>query len=162
MWGTDVGLRVKTRSGRGGAISGITMRRVRMDGVLTALSVNTYYHCDADGHDDWVQAREPAAVGDGTPQIDGITVEGVDIYRLAHAAGVFLGLPEAPIRNVRIRELRIHTMDRDAVPAPPIMADGVRDMLHERVVGEHADIDSDDVALLSSDTISALSSRTAL
>src|SRR3546814_8548159 len=129
MWGTDVGLRVKTRSGRGGAISGITMRRVRMNGVLTALSANTYYHCDADGHDDWAQAREPAAVGDGTPQIDGITVEGVDIYRLAHAAGVFPGLPDAPISNVRIRELRVQTMKRNAVPAQSILADGVRDLV---------------------------------
>ena len=161
MIGTDRGLRVKTRRGRGGAVSGITMRRVRMDGVLTALSANTYYHCDADGHDDRVQSREPAAVDDGTPQIDGITVEDVDIHRLAHAAGVFLGLPEAPIRNVCIRRLRIHSTDRDAVLAPPIMADGVRAMLHERVVGEHADIDSDDVALLSSGTISAHSYRTA-
>ncbi|URK86101.1 hypothetical protein LP421_03200 (plasmid) [Rhizobium sp. RCAM05350] len=83
------------------------MRRVLMDGVHTGLSANAHYHCDADGHDDWVQSRTVAPIDAGTPDIDGIVVEDVEMRGLAHAAGVFLGLPEALIRNISIRRLKI-------------------------------------------------------
>lgn len=90
MVGTDRGLRLKTRRGRGGAITDIAMRSVLMDGVETALSANAHYHCDADGHDAWVQSRQPAPVDVGTPFIDGVTIEDVEIRKLAHVAGTFL------------------------------------------------------------------------
>ena len=154
MVGTDRGLRLKTRRGRGGAITGIAMRRVRMDGVLTALSANAHYHCDADGHDDWVQSRDPALVDVSTPAIDGITVEDVDIHGLAHAAGAFLGLAEQPIRNVSIKRLRIHSCDQQAQAASPVMADRVRAIRHEMILSEHAEISCDDPELLSSAGIS--------
>jgi polygalacturonase len=154
MVGTDRGLRLKTRRGRGGSITGVTMRRVRMDGVLTALSANAYYHCDRDGHSEWVQSREPADLNDRTPKIDGITVEEVDVHKVGHAVGVFLGLPEAPIRNVLIRNLRVHSFDQTVAPAPPIMADGVQAMRHETIVCEHAHVQCDEPALLSPSTLS--------
>lgn len=154
MIGTDRGLRIKTRRGRGGGISNISMRRVKMDGVLVTLSANVHYFCDADGHDDWVQSRTPAPVVEGTPYIDGIFVEDVDVYGLALAAGVFLGLPEMPVRNIRIRGLRIHSTDPAAIAAPPIMADDVRAMRHEKILCEYAQIDCDDANLLSPDPIS--------
>ena len=149
MRGTDRGLRLKTRRGRGGAITGITMRRVLMERVQTAISANAHYHCDADGHDAWVQSRAPAAVGAGTPEIDGITVKDVTIDGLSHAAGCFLGLPEAPVRNVVIRNLHIRWLDPEAHPTPPVMADRIRPMRHEMIVAEHAEIDCDAPGLLS-------------
>ncbi len=154
MVGTDRGLRLKTRRGRGGLISNISMRRVLLDGVATALSANAHYHCDADGHADWVQSRAAQPVGTGTPRIDGITVEDVEICGLAHAAGVFLGLPEAPIRNVLMARLTIRSLDPDARPTPPIMADHVRPMRHEAILAEHAEIITDDPDLLSDASIS--------
>ena len=161
MLGTDRGLRLKTRRGRGGAISRVAMRRVRMERVLTAISANAHYHCDADGHEGWVQSRVPAPVGTGTPVIEDVTVEDVDVHHLAHAAGVFLGLPETPIRGVRIRRLRLHSSAPEAVATPPVMADHVRPMRHERIVAEHADISCDDPALLSSASVSIPSVRDA-
>ncbi|KQU90846.1 polygalacturonase [Ensifer sp. Root31] len=154
MIGTDRGLRLKTRRGRGGSITNIAMRRVLLDGVETALSANAHYHCDADGHDDWVQCREPAVVNSGTPLIDGVIIEDVEIRGLAHAAGAFLGLPEAPIRNVRIRRLKITSSNPAAVATPPIMADRVRAMRHETIVSERAEVDCDDPSLLSAAPVS--------
>jgi polygalacturonase len=154
MIGTDRGLRLKTRRGRGGVISNITMRRVRMNGVLVPLSANAHYFCDPDGHADWVQSRKTAPVVEDTPQIDGILVEDVDVHDLALAAGVFLGLPEMPIRNIRIRRIRIHSNDAKAIAAAPIMADGVRAMRHEGILCEQTEVDCDDKNLLSSDPIS--------
>ncbi|MTH77334.1 glycoside hydrolase family 28 protein [Paracoccus aestuariivivens] len=149
MLGTDRGLRIKTRRGRGGVVSDIAMRRVTMKGVQTALSVNAHYHCDPDGHAAWVQDRAPAPVDDRTPHIRGITVEDVTLDGLAHAAGCFLGLPEAPIEDVRIRRLNIGSLDADAVPTPPDMADRVRPMLHEPLLAEQAMLDCDDAKLVS-------------
>lgn len=159
MRGTDRGLRLKTRRGRGGIISGIAMRRVRMDGVLTALSANAFYFCDGDGHADWVQSRSAAPVDGATPLIEDITAEDIDIFRLALATGVFLGLPEQPIRRVVIRRLRLHSTDPDALEAVPIMADHVRPMRHETILREHAEIECDDPALLSAGTISVTTPR---
>ncbi|HEV7309997.1 glycoside hydrolase family 28 protein [Ensifer sp.] len=154
MVGTDRGLRLKTRRGRGGSITNITMRRVLLDGVDTALSANAHYHCDADGHEEWVQSRQPALTDPGTPCIDGVTIEDVEIRKLGHTAGAFLGLPEAPIRNIRIRRLKIASYRAGATPTPPIMADGVRPMRHETIVAECADVDCDEPALLSRAPIS--------
>ena len=149
MIGTDRGLRLKTRRGRGGVAGNITMRRVKMDGVETAFAANCHYYCDHDGHDDWVQSRDPAPVTRLTPQIDGITIEDVDIYSLSHAAGCFLGLPEAPIRNIRISNLRIHSLNPDAVATPPIMADFIRPVRHALVQAEEAGVTIDRTDLLS-------------
>lgn len=154
MIGTDRGLRLKTRRGRGGRISNIVMRRVLLDGVETAFSANAHYHCDADGHDERVQSRAPAPVDTGTPFIDGITIEDVEIRDLAHAAGAFLGLPEAPIRNIGIRRVSIASMNPDAIATAPIMADGVRPMRHEGIAAEQAQIDCDDPSLLSGNPVS--------
>ena len=159
MRGTDRGLRLKTRRGRGGLISNIAMRRVLLDGVQTALSANAHYHCDADGHADWVQSRARQPLGTGTPLIDGITVDHVEIRCLAHAAGVFLGLPEAPIRNLRISNLIIQSHDPEARPTPPIMADHVRPMRHEAILVEWAEITCDDPGLISNAAISLNSPR---
>ncbi|WP_288427612.1 glycoside hydrolase family 28 protein [uncultured Agrobacterium sp.] len=154
MIGTDRGLRLKTRRGRGGSVSNITMRRVLLDGVQTALSANAHYHCDADGHDDWVQSRHPAIVDTGTPQISRITVEDVEVRNLSHAAGVFLGLPEAPIRDIEIRGLKIVSLDPNAVATAPIMADHIRPMRHEAIVCEQAEVRCDDPSLISQSPIS--------
>lgn len=154
MVGTDRGLRIKTRRGRGGAVTGIALRRVRLDGVQTAFSVNAFYHCDADGHAGWVQSRAAAPVGPGTPRVDGITVADVEIHGLAHAAGCFLGLPEAPVRNVRLSGIRILSHDPAAVAAPPVMADGIRPQRHAAVLAEQAEVTVDDPALLSDAPVS--------
>ena len=154
MIGTDRGLRLKTRRGRGGTVSNIRFARVRMEKVQTAISANAFYHCDHDGHSDHIQDRACAAVTKGTPCIDGIVVEDVEVIGLSHAAGVFLGLPEAPIRNVRIRNLMLRSMDPAAIAGPPLMADHIRAMRHETLLTENAFVDCDDQTILSQRPIS--------
>lgn len=155
MIGTDRGLRIKTRRGRGGRVSGITMRHVRMDGVLTAFTANAFYHCDADGHDAWVQDRAPALVDDTTPRVSDITISDVTIANLSHAAGAFLGLPEARVRGVRISRVTIVSHDPAAVPAPPLMADHIRALRHEAILAENTQIETDDPALLTAGPMTA-------
>ena len=149
MNGTDRGLRLKTRRGRGGQIARITMQDVTMNGVAVPFCANAFYHCDADGQDDWVQSRAQAQVTDLTPQIDGILIKRTRVNGLRVALGAFLGLPEAPIRNVEIREVVVESYDLDAVPAVPIMADHVREMRHEGICHEFTELTTDNHSLLS-------------
>ena len=105
--GTDRGLRIKTRRGRGGQVARIVMEDVVMDGVGTALAVNAFYFCDADGKSAPVQSRDAAPVDATTPQISDITVSHVQLRGVRHAAGAFLGLPEAPVRGLRLSHVAV-------------------------------------------------------
>jgi rhamnogalacturonyl hydrolase YesR len=138
--GTDRGLRLKTRRGRGGAIRNVLFENVRMDHVATAISANAHYCCDSDGRSDYVQSRAARPLDKGTPSIEGIVVRNVEILGLANAACVLLGLPEAPIRDVLIDDLRVESFDAEAIAAEPVMACGIRPMRHEGIVAEYADV----------------------
>ena len=56
--GTDRGLRIKTRRGRGerAVIDKLSFEHIKMDGVLMPFTVNMFYFCDPDGHSDYVQS----------------------------------------------------------------------------------------------------------
>lgn len=143
MVGTDRGLRIKTRRGRGGHVGDITFRNVTMRGVGTAFSLNAHYYCDHDGHSDYVQNRAPAAVTDLTPHIGTILAEDIDLHDVSTATGAFLGLPEATAGPVTLRDIRIHNYEPDAVPEPPVMADHIRAIRHETVIAEHCSVVTD-------------------
>lgn len=151
MIGTDRGLRIKTRRGRGGTVDRIRFHNVLMNGVETAFSANAHYFCDADGHSDWVQSRLPAPVDDLTPHIGRIEVSDIVIHDLSHAIGAFLGLPEAPIGPVKIRDVVVTSLNETAVPCPPLMADHIRPLLHAGVVAEHTLLDLPDDLPVSGD-----------
>ena len=143
MVGTDRGLRIKTRRGRGGRIDRISFTNVTMRGVDTAFSANSYYHCDADGHDTWVQSRTPAKVSETTPYIGKIRIEDVTVSDLSHALGAFIGLPEAPIGPIYMRRVSVLSYSHRAKAAPAVMADNIRPMLHAGVASEFARVDAE-------------------
>jgi polygalacturonase/rhamnogalacturonyl hydrolase YesR len=143
MLGTDRGLRLKTRRGRGGYIRNVRMAHVHMNGVKVPFCANAHYHCDADGHDDWVQSRNPATIGPGTPRIDGIHVADVTIENLSVALGAFLGLPESPICNVTLDRIRVLSHNPTALPETPIMADRIRPLRHAGIAAEQAQVTQD-------------------
>ncbi|MBY6006043.1 glycoside hydrolase family 28 protein [Salipiger bermudensis] len=138
MRGTDRGLRIKTRRGRGGFVDAIRFHDVSMDGVLTAFAANGHYFCDPDGHAPWVQDRAPAPLGPGTPSVGRIEISDVRITRLAHALGAFLGLAEAPFGPIRLERVEVLSHDPDARPEPPLMAAGIAPLRHAGLLAEHA------------------------
>jgi polygalacturonase len=140
--GTDRGLRIKTRRGRGGQVARITMRDVTMEGVGTALAANAFYFCDADGKSDAVQSREPAPVDETTPRIADITVEHVALTGVRHAAAAFLGLPEAPLTGIRFSDIGI-SYDAAATPGETLMACRLPMALHGGILHRFAEIETD-------------------
>ena len=137
--GTDRGLRVKTRRGRGGRVSGIRLDRVEMQGVATPVAVNAFYFCDPDGRSDAVQSRSPALVGTGTPRIADIALTDVTATGAGPAGIAALGLPEAPITGLRLERVII-AFDPEARAAVPLMALGVPAMRHVPLHSDHAEI----------------------
>lgn len=136
---TDRGVRLKTRRGRGGVISALRVSDVTMTNVPTPLAINALYFCDHDGKSDWVQSRQPAKVDETTPIIRDITLKNVTATGVELAAVAALGLPEAPIENVKIDTFRV-SYAADAQAEVPLMALGVPAVRHERVFAEFADV----------------------
>ncbi|MFQ1702527.1 glycoside hydrolase family 28 protein [Loktanella agnita] len=140
--GTDRGLRIKTRRGRGGQVARISIHDVVMDGVGTALAVNAFYFCDADGKSDAVQSRNPAPVDDTTPLITDITVDQIHLRGVRHAAGAFLGLPEAPLRGLRLSKVTVD-YDADADDGETLMACHLPRARHAGLLHRYAQIETD-------------------
>jgi polygalacturonase len=154
--GTDRGLRIKTRRGRGGEVARITMRDVSMEGVGTALAANAFYFCDADGKSEAVQSRAPAPVDDTTPRIHDITVDGASLSGIRHAAGAFFGLPEAPITGLRLSGLTLD-YDPEATPGQTLMASHLPSTRHGGLLHRFTEVQvSDDLAPLLEDLTDAV------
>ena len=137
---TDRGLRLKTRRGRGGMIADVRCHDIVMTDVPTPFAANAFYHCDPDGHDPWVQSRAPRPVDATTPEIKGIDLRDVTAHRVSLAAIALLGLPEAPITNVSIRNFAI-SFDPAAQPGLPLMADGMEPVRHADLIAINAEVD---------------------
>ncbi|AUH34349.1 glycoside hydrolase family 28 protein [Paracoccus tegillarcae] len=140
--GTDRGLRIKTRRGRGGQVARITMRDVTMQGVGTALAANAFYYCDADGRSDAVQSRDPAPVDETTPQIADITIENLTLTDVRHAVAAFLGLPEAPLTGIRLSDIRV-SYDDDAQAGDTLMASYLPRVRHGGILHRFAELETD-------------------
>ncbi|WP_320198057.1 glycoside hydrolase family 28 protein [Agrobacterium sp. rho-13.3] len=134
--GTDRGLRIKTRRGRGGEVANIHVVECRMDNVATPIAVNAFYFCDADGRSDYVQSRTPLPVTAETPSLSGFTLRNVEVVGAGTAAAVFYGLPEAPIRDVVIENYHV-TFNPDAEPEIAEMASDLPALRHAGIVAEN-------------------------
>lgn len=102
--GTDRGLRIKTRRGRGGVVEDVSMSDVLMNGVAEPLVVNMFYQ--GDGGD----VPEDATVNEGTPTVRGVRVSNV-VARGAERAVWLRGLPERPLEDVTLRGLRLEARE---------------------------------------------------
>jgi polygalacturonase len=100
--GTDNAIRIKSRRDRGGVVENVTYRNIRMKNVGTAILVNLFYFDEAGAKEH--QARPITAT---TPivrnlQITNVTVDG------AKRAGEIIGLPEAPVADATLDNVRIN------------------------------------------------------
>jgi polygalacturonase len=90
--GADNGLRIKTRRGRGGEVSDVTYRDVKLTHVLHAIRITSYYQEDAD-------ADQGQPLGPETPDLHDIRFENITGDGNP-SLGEVRGLPERPVRGV--------------------------------------------------------------
>ncbi len=101
--GTDRGLRIKTRRGRGriGITDNIAFSDIIMKGVKVPFVVNMYYNMgDTTGHTEYVYTTEKLPVDERTPYVGRFSFKNMTCTDAEYCAGAFYGLPEAPIGGV--------------------------------------------------------------
>jgi polygalacturonase len=97
--GTRQGIRIKSARGRGNDIGNLTYRDITMQDVETPIEITNYYTGMV--KDD---AGQPMV--EHTPRFHDITIENVTATG-AKRAGVIMGLPESPIKNLSIRNVHL-------------------------------------------------------
>ena len=124
--GTDRGIRLKSRRGRGGVVEDIRVTNVVMQNVLCPFTMNLYYHIGVKGNQE-IADKRPAPVNARTPGFRRIHLSHISV-RDAHFAAAFLyGLPEMPITDVTFDNVSI-SMAQNAQAGAPDMADGIEPM----------------------------------
>ena len=117
--GTDRGIRIKSRRGRGGWVEDIRVQNLIMTDVACPLVINLYYTCGTTGEREKVVADpEARTVDETTPGVRNIYLSGITARRVHAAAAVLIGLPESPLEGVTLRDVIIDTIDDH----PPVQA----------------------------------------
>ena len=121
--GTDRGLRIKTRRGRGKdcVLNNILFENIRMESVMTPVAINMWYNCcDPDRFSEYVWSREQLPVDERTPHLGKFTFRRLTCTDVQVAACYIDGLPEMPIDEVNFEDVSF-TFAQDAKPGKPIM-----------------------------------------
>jgi len=124
--GTDRGIRLKSRRGRGGYIEDVRATNIIMREVLCPFTINLYYHINKRG-DKMVSDKQPRPIDEGTPRVRHVHLSHVTARDAKIAAGFVYGLPEMPIEDLTLDDVSV-TMDRTAQAGYADMADDIPPM----------------------------------
>jgi polygalacturonase len=124
--GTERGIRIKTRRGRGGVIEDVRVSNVVMRDVNVPFAVNLFYNFLAKGNA-VVADKAARAVDEGTPHVRRIRFAEITAEDAHYAAAYLYGLPEMPIEDVSFRDVIVR-MSRDARTGVPENLDDERPM----------------------------------
>lgn len=138
FFGTDRGIRIKTRRGRGGGVEKVVARNLEMDGVACPIVLNMRYFCGAGGHSPSVRDDRALPVNQWTPHIRDIEIKNVRARNVTGCALFALGIPEARPAGIRVEDFDAELLP--GRPFVPAMADGVSEMEAEGFSIRDADI----------------------
>ncbi|MEO8111887.1 MAG: glycoside hydrolase family 28 protein [Ginsengibacter sp.] len=102
--GTDIGIRVKSNTGRGGQVKNIFISNIFMSGIEhEAISFDTYYQDVPAGT---VKGNQPRAIRDKTPMFTDFYFD--HIYCNGAQTAVYInGLPEMPVTKIHFNRIVI-------------------------------------------------------
>lgn len=96
--GTDRGIRLKSRRGRGGLVEDIRVNNIIMKDVLCPFTINMFYFKPVDD--------SKSEVTEGTPVFRNIHFSNITV-RNANYGGFFTGLPELPVERITFSNVYI-------------------------------------------------------
>ncbi len=134
--GTDRGLRIKTRRGRGprAVYDNIIFRNIIMKDVHMPFTFNMFYFCDPDGHSEYVQDQNERPVDERTPEIGTIRAENIEATGADQCMLVAYGLPERYIDNIVLRDVKVSFRPKsERKPGQTIMMDNFPEMTGKSV-----------------------------
>jgi polygalacturonase len=118
--GTDRGIRIKSRRGRGGVVEDVRVNNIVMQKVIAPFAMNEYYHCGPGGKEKQVWDKSPHPVERSTPIFRGIHFSNITARDVTASAGFLYGLPELPIADVSFDNITVE-FAADAVAGMPDM-----------------------------------------
>ena len=125
--GTDRGVRLKTRRGRGGIVEDLRISNIVMRNVAVPFVFNPFYFCGPEGKLPRVSDRNPLPVDAGTPRIRRVFISNVSATDVTSCAGFISGLPEMPFEDITITDVSIGFAE-EPTPSVPAMAFGIEEM----------------------------------
>lgn len=125
--GTDRGVRLKTRRGRGGIVEDLRISNIVMRNVAVPFVFNPFYFCGPEGKHPRVSDRSPLPVDEGTPGIRRVFISNVSATNVTSCAGFISGLPEMPFEDITITDVSIGFAE-NPTPSVPAMALGIDEM----------------------------------
>jgi polygalacturonase len=125
LQGTDRGIRIKTRRGRGGVVENLTVTNVVMRAVGCPLVIHSYYRYTGlrEGDRAWAASLSAQPVTETTPVIRGVRIHGLTACDVGGPCLAYLhGLPESPIRAVTVSDCDLtHAETPDPAMREPAM-----------------------------------------
>lgn len=124
--GTDRGIRLKSRRGRGGKVEDLKVNNIVMNNVFCPFVANLYYFCGPRGDDKYVWDKEPYPITQETPAFRRLNFASITAKNVTASAGFFYGLAEMYIEDVTFDDIYI-SLAEGATPQQPAMAAGVEE-----------------------------------
>lgn len=132
--GTDRGLRIKSRRGRGGVVEDIRVSNIIMKNVFCPFVLNLYYYCGPKGMDQYVWDKNAYPVNEATPIFRRIHFSNITAREVHAAASFMYGLPEMPVEDITFDNISVQ-LAKDAVPALPAMMSNLEPMAKKGFFG---------------------------
>ena len=112
--GTDRGIRIKTRRGRGGKIRNLDFFFFLMLDNLCPLTLNMYYRCGSDNEEVFSLEKLPSLPT--TPTISKVVISNCIATGSRSSAAFIVGLPEEPITDLRIENCSFGVASKNLEP----------------------------------------------
>lgn len=117
--GTDQGIRVKSNRDRGNDVGNFVFRDITMKDVKTAILISEYYPKVLPPENE-----APQPVGRLTPHFHDIVFENVTATG-SKTAGVVIGLPESPVKNVVLNNVKLSAEEGLTISNAEVTGKGV-------------------------------------
>lgn len=117
--GTDQGIRIKANRDRGHDVSGLFFKDIDMTGVKTAILISEYYPDMLPEGD-----NPPKPVTRLTPFFHDFHIENVTA-KDSQVAAVIFGLPEAPVKDVELKNVHLEGRQGMTIGFAQVTLDGV-------------------------------------
>ncbi|HEY0211144.1 glycoside hydrolase family 28 protein [Acerihabitans sp.] len=105
--GTQRAIRLKSRRGRGGTIKNISLDNLTMDGCWCPIVIGQYFAPGVLPEErEATLSEDPQPITPMTPYIKNIYISNVTATNIRSTAAFIVGLPEAPIENVVIKDFK--------------------------------------------------------
>ncbi|MCD8216156.1 MAG: glycoside hydrolase family 28 protein [Clostridiales bacterium] len=122
--GTERGIRLKSRRGRGGVIQDIRVNNIIMNKVHCPFIANLYYNCGPKGEEEFVWDKNPRPVTKDTPVYRRLNFSNITCREASASAGFFYGLAEKYVEDCSFEDVFV-SMTGDGIADFPAMARGV-------------------------------------